>query len=305
MKASVVIPSYNGAHKVTNILAALNDQTLNDFEVILVIDGSTDGTSELIDPKKYNYSLKIIDQANSGRAATRNNGVTKAESELIIFLDDDMVPENECLKVHYNHHQSHEGTIMVGAQIMDGSTLTSDIQRYKLSLDQKWSNALKNSNGPMSNDNLHLTGANFSISKKSFEQVGGFDSKLKIVEDIDFAFRAAKLSMAIYYNYDAFAFHNDHITCRIYVKKQREYFNDMKNLMELKPEIKKSFLAAQQDLNMGAGKKVIYNLLSRKMFVNIVDNANFFRFLLPRNLRYKVYDVIIWGLTKYFPKRAI
>ena len=63
MKISVIIPTYNGAHKIMNVLYSLERQTVKPDEVIVVIDGSTDNTVELLKQQQLNFiSFKIIDR---------------------------------------------------------------------------------------------------------------------------------------------------------------------------------------------------------------------------------------------------
>src|SRR6187397_1060160 len=93
MSTSVIIPTYNGAHKVVNVLRALEQQTHLPDEVVVVIDGSTDNTAELLRTNTFKLpSLRIIEQPNGGRAQVRNRGAKEASQDLLIFFDDDMRP---------------------------------------------------------------------------------------------------------------------------------------------------------------------------------------------------------------------
>ena len=112
-KVSVIIPTYNGAHKVVKALKSLEHQTCQDFETIVVIDGSTDATLEVLKKTFFNLtSLKIIEQENGGRSKVRNKGVKESKSNFIIFMDDDMRFTPKVVEQHLFHHQRHANSIL-------------------------------------------------------------------------------------------------------------------------------------------------------------------------------------------------
>jgi glycosyltransferase involved in cell wall biosynthesis len=89
---SIVIPIYNKAAAVTDTLQSVLAQTVADFEVIIIDDGSTDGSAEVVEAfchRQAGSRIRLIRQANAGVSATRNRGIELAESENLIFLDAD------------------------------------------------------------------------------------------------------------------------------------------------------------------------------------------------------------------------
>jgi len=84
---SVVIPTYNCARYLPEAVDSVLAQTYRDFETIVVDDGSTDNTPEVLAP--YGDQIRVIRQANAGRSAARNAGVLAAQGEYIAFLDAD------------------------------------------------------------------------------------------------------------------------------------------------------------------------------------------------------------------------
>lgn len=88
---SVIIPCYNAEKTIQYTLESLQNQTSNEFEVIIVNDGSTDKTLSIIEKFAAKFKVKIINQKNRGVSAARNLGIDLAEGEYITFLDaDDM-----------------------------------------------------------------------------------------------------------------------------------------------------------------------------------------------------------------------
>ncbi len=84
---SVVIPTYNRAQMVSEAVRSVLEQTFGDLEVIVVDDGSTDGTREALKP--HADKIRYLRQENSGVSAARNRGIAEARGSLIAFLDSD------------------------------------------------------------------------------------------------------------------------------------------------------------------------------------------------------------------------
>ena len=95
-KFSIIIPVYNVEQYIKECLESLKKQTYQDFEVIIVNDGTKDNSMEIV--KEYPY--KVINQTNQGLSIARNTGVKHAKGEYIIFLDsDDYLEPNTMLKI--------------------------------------------------------------------------------------------------------------------------------------------------------------------------------------------------------------
>lgn len=101
---SVVIPTYNKINRLKLTLASIDKQKLDRerYEIIIVNDGSTDGTMEYLENRKTEWNLKLINQQNQGRSAARNAGVLAAKGEFILFSDDDCIMRPDFLSNHYN-----------------------------------------------------------------------------------------------------------------------------------------------------------------------------------------------------------
>lgn len=90
-KVSVVIPTYNRAKYICETIDSVLNQTFQDFEIIIVNDGSSDNTESLVLEyiRKYPNRMKYVYQQNKGEAAARNTGIMKSDGEYIAFLDSD------------------------------------------------------------------------------------------------------------------------------------------------------------------------------------------------------------------------
>ena len=87
MKISVIIPTFNRIDLLKRAIDSVLNQSIKPYEIIVVDDGSTDGTSDMIQ-QKYK-SIKLIQQKNSGVSAARNNGIKNAQGDWIALLDSD------------------------------------------------------------------------------------------------------------------------------------------------------------------------------------------------------------------------
>ena len=86
-KVSVIIPTYNCAHYLEQAIESAMNQTYRDLEIIVLDDGSTDNTSEVV--RKYGTNIRYIRQANAGLPAARNRAIESSSGEFLAFLDSD------------------------------------------------------------------------------------------------------------------------------------------------------------------------------------------------------------------------
>ncbi len=101
MKVSVVIPTFNRANYIVRAVKSVLAQTYKNYEIIVVDDGSTDDTRQLLEP--YSHCVRYIYQDNAGPAAARNNGISRAEGEWLAFLDSDDIWLSQKLEIQLSH----------------------------------------------------------------------------------------------------------------------------------------------------------------------------------------------------------
>lgn len=109
MKVSVIVPVYNVETLLERCLTSLVNQTINDFEIIVINDGPTDGSAEIVHrfASEYPDLFKVIDQKNSGLSASRNRGVERATGKYIYFIDSDDYIKNDTLEIMINLAEKH------------------------------------------------------------------------------------------------------------------------------------------------------------------------------------------------------
>jgi glycosyltransferase involved in cell wall biosynthesis len=180
MQVSVIIPTYNRAQRLGKAIDSVLAQSHQDFELIVVDDGSEDNTDELIG--NYNSDIVYIRQENSGAAAARNRGIEKARYNLLAFLDsDDWFAENK-LKTQIEAMNRNPSCLI---------SHTNEIwYRNGQILNQKLKH--KKSSGDIFAQSLELCAVGMStimIHKEIFDRYGFFDEGYPCCEDYEFWLR--------------------------------------------------------------------------------------------------------------------
>ncbi len=178
---SVIIPVYNRASFIKEAIESVLKQTYKNFELIVVDDGSTDETPQII----ANYPVKLIRQSNRGVSAARNAGIRMARGEIIALLDSDDIWEKNKLQIHheffkenstYKIHQTDE------VWIRNGQFLNKKQKHLK-------------KEGDIFYDSLHLcliSPSAVAIKKELFEEVGYFNEDFEVCEDYELWLRITK-----------------------------------------------------------------------------------------------------------------
>src|SRR4051794_16984379 len=116
IELSVIIPTYNRANLLRRCLEALFCQTqpLETYEIVVVVDGSTDGTREMLAGLKPPCTLRVFYQANAGVGAARNHGIAQACGRYCLFLDDDIIADRGLVMAHLLAHHAGDGRVVLG-----------------------------------------------------------------------------------------------------------------------------------------------------------------------------------------------
>lgn len=204
---AVIVPTYARVEALRLLLDALAEQSLEPtrFEVIVAIDGSRDGTSELVASHAAAYRLESIWQENSGRAAACNVAILKASAPIVLILDDDMEPAPECLDAHLGAHSIGHRRCVLGAAPIELSPEDAPIARY---FQRKFQEHLQR----LAEPDHHFVARDFYSGNLSVErdlviEVGLFDSSFTQYgnEDVDLALRLAAAGAEIVYEPRALA----------------------------------------------------------------------------------------------------
>lgn len=179
---SVVIPAYNYARYLPAAIESVLAQTYQPIELIVVDDGSTDDTPNVVSP--YADRIRYIRQANSGVCVTRNTGIRASQGKFVAFLDADDIwmPEKIQKQMEAQILHPDAGCIGCGVELVDG-----DLQASR----QVWHDDLLGSPEQRLNDvflRREWVGGSCSgafVSRSVLDQIGLFDASLTAAEDWD------------------------------------------------------------------------------------------------------------------------
>lgn len=205
---SVIIPTYRRRASVDRALQALAQQTMPpaDYEVIVSIDGSEDGTREMVAQFPAPYRLRGLWQPNQGRAAACNAGIHIAAGEVLVLLDDDMEPAPGCLASHAHAHSDSSRFGVMGAVPIHFEEATPPIAAY---IGAKFNAHLEKLALPDHQFTLRdFYSGNFSIRREVLLDVGGFDEAFKVYgnEDLELSLRLVRGGVTLVYNAEALAY---------------------------------------------------------------------------------------------------
>lgn len=112
---SIIVPTYNNRDKIKNCIESVLCQNINyRYEVIIIDDGSTDNTLEILNEYKDKQNFKIISQENLGVAAARNRGLQVCRGKYIMFIDSDDIISEDCIEILMNETKVDNFDIIEG-----------------------------------------------------------------------------------------------------------------------------------------------------------------------------------------------
>ena len=189
---SVIIPAFNSGQFIAQAVQSVLDQTYHHFEVIVIDDGSTDTTKDVL--REFNGHIRYCYQENRGPSAARNTGIAMAEGEYICFLDADDIWMPNKLEVQVAFMAQHDD---IGLVFSDEEEVGLDMGQHRSILAQTLFRSDIVTQTPMQNAFKKLLVENFiptsmvMVRRTCFGKAGLFDESLRVVEDRDMWLRIA------------------------------------------------------------------------------------------------------------------
>lgn len=198
---SVVVPTFNRRSSLQRLLEGLAAQSYPaaQFEVVVVDDGSTDGTAELLRDLVLPYEMRVLNQEHGGPGAARNLGVAAARGELIAFLDDDVVPARNLLREHVETHGTARDSVVIGPMSPPAASWQRPawVRWEEDKLQTQYRDMLA---GKYACTPRQFYTGNASLSRAGFLAGGGFDTTYRRAEDVELAYRLRDLGARFIFN---------------------------------------------------------------------------------------------------------
>jgi glycosyltransferase involved in cell wall biosynthesis len=193
---SVIIPAYNASSFIEETIHSVLNQTYNNFEIIVVNDGSTDDTLNKLNILKTEYNfIRIIDKPNTGVCDSRNKGYSKAKGEYIIFLDADDLWHKDFLKKCITLFENNSA---VGAIYTNGQVINEKSDKQETIIE---ANTIESALNILEwKEGYAATPACTIIKKEIIEKAGLWDTNFSTAADQDFFIRIANITPIVAIN---------------------------------------------------------------------------------------------------------
>ncbi|AFY54576.1 glycosyl transferase [Rivularia sp. PCC 7116] len=181
---TIVLPAYNASEYLSETINSVLSQTFPDFELLVIDDGSTDNTTDIVrDFCQRDSRMRLISQKNQGVSVARNTGIKMAQGEFIAFIDSDDLWMPNKLAMHVQHLRANPNLGLSYARV--------EFMTFDGKPTGKYSNPrlVNISAKDLYEENAAVTPSNAVISRTALEQVGGFDGELSGAADAELFLR--------------------------------------------------------------------------------------------------------------------
>ncbi len=281
LELTIVIPTHNRAEILSRCLEHLAEQTFQDFQVIVIDDGSTDNTKEVAHSWSFRFkNFKYIHQENLGQGNARNNGLNHALGNIILFIGDDILLIRTALQEHMFTHKKHpEIRVAVLGLVLwhPDITITDFMQWLTNGREGGTQFAYDLLKGKETADFNFFYTSNISIKRKLLEK-HKFDPDFKSYgwEDIELGYRLTKEeNLKIHYNKSAVGYHYHEINEESLAERMKSIGRSSRIFHKKHPELKKL---------PPIWKRIALWFISRKPILSIAKkrNKNFYYYALSK-----------------------
>lgn len=210
---SVVIPTYNRRTTLAACLHALGNQSFSPkrYEVIVVDDGSGDGTAEFCREFQARFEFHFVRQENGGAGAARHLGVEHARGKFLLLFNDDTIADRALLAQHWRAHRDSLGVkLAVLGDFRYPESARSRALTHFLSTEPFLFPQVTLAPGDHSK-NAYFIASNLSVRRDAVLNAGSFDPRFRIAEDTELGVRLRQMDFRVRYVPQARAIH-DHVT---------------------------------------------------------------------------------------------
>lgn len=223
LSASVIVPTFNRRRLLQRLLACLDEACVAGarFEVVVAVDGSTDGTGEMLESLPTRYPLRIVPGENRGPAAARNRAMTAATGEVLIFLDDDVQPVDGLIERHLAIHRRDPRAAVIGPMLASSNARMPPWLCWEAAtIHRQYEMFESGFFGPTA---LHFYTGNASVRREDALGAGGFDERFQRAEDVEFAYRLASRGIHFFFAPEAKVVHEPDRTLAGWLRMAYQY----------------------------------------------------------------------------------
>lgn len=221
---SIVVPTYNREDRLRRVIDALARQVVPvRLEVVVVSDGSTDGTHDYLAALRApGMTVVVVEQPNSGPAAARNAGIQHASGDLVVFVDDDVVATPGLVAAHMAAHaRVGDRAVVIGPMVDPPDHQMSPWVRWEQAMLRKQYWAMKA--GKYRATARQFYTGNASIRREHLVAVGGFDTRFRRAEDVELALRLDDAGLEFDFAPDAIGHHYAERSYQAWLKNAFDY----------------------------------------------------------------------------------
>ena len=233
MKYSIIVPVFNRPDEVDELLQSLVGQTLKDFEVVIVEDGSEKPCKDVCDKYAGKIDVKYFMKKNSGPGQSRNYGAERANGEYLIVLDSDVVLPEGYLKA-VDDELNREPSDAFGGPDCAHDSFTETQKAISYSMTSFFTTGGIRG-GKKKLDKFYPRSFNMGIRRDVYKRLGGF-SKMRFGEDIDFSIRIFKAGCKCRLFPEAWVWHKRRTDMRKFFRQVYNSGIARVNLYKLYPE---------------------------------------------------------------------
>ncbi len=191
------------------------------FEVVVTVDGATDGTQEVLERWTGRIPTHVLSQERRGPGAGRNRAMAAATGEVLVFLDDDVIPLPGMLTRHLEAHQADADLVAIGPMLPPRDWKLPAWLRWEALTLQKQYDAM--TRGDYEPTPRQFYTANASVRRAHALAVGGFDESFTRAEDVEFAYRLADRGLRFEFVAEAAVIHDPGRTWSAWQEVAHEY----------------------------------------------------------------------------------
>ncbi len=267
---SIIIPTYNRSSTLNKTLSAYYKLKEFFFEIIIVDDGSTDNTEEMVHVFILNHpdmKLKYRKKTNSGPGVARNVGIDEVTTRLVLITGDDIIPSESLLKEHILTHQNYQysrNIAVLGKTVWISDIKITPFMNYIQEYGLQFGYSLIKHNDIVPFNFFYTSNISLNTScllRNKFDETFPFAAW----EDTELGYRLAQKGLKIIYNEKALAYHDHNINILSFCERQIKCGYSSGIFSELHPELK-NFLKITDTLKPDGIRKTLLVLVLKYLF---------------------------------------